>query len=30
MGAFSYAVLDSAGKQHRGSLEADNVRHARQ
>ncbi|MBP8926716.1 MAG: type II secretion system inner membrane protein GspF [Pseudomonadales bacterium] len=30
MGVFSYAVLDSVGKQHKGSLEADNVRHARQ
>ena len=30
MGVFSYAVLDSVGKQHKGSLEADNARHARQ
>lgn len=30
MGVFSYAVLDSVGKQLKGSLEADNVRHARQ
>jgi general secretion pathway protein F len=27
---FSYAVLDTAGKQRKGTLEADNARHARQ
>jgi general secretion pathway protein F len=27
---FSYAVLDGGGKQRKGTLEADNVRHARQ
>lgn len=30
MGVFSYAVLDGAGKQRKGTLEADNARHARQ
>lgn len=30
MGVFSYAVLDTAGKQRKGTLEADNARHARQ
>ena len=30
MAVFSYAVLDPAGKQRKGTLEADNPRHARQ
>ena len=30
MAVFSYAVLDTAGKQRKGTLEADNPRHARQ
>ena len=30
MSVFSYAVLDTGGKQRKGTLEAENVRHARQ
>jgi general secretion pathway protein F len=30
MAMFSYAVLDGAGRQRKGTMEADNVRHARQ
>ncbi|MCG3169304.1 MAG: Type II secretion system protein F [Pseudomonadales bacterium] len=30
MGAFGYVVLDASGRQHRGTLEADSARQARQ